>query len=124
MAPIGAPLRYFETMEQEAAEYVREKGSKLALQGVRVRTKTVVADRIAEAILESARSSHVDLIAMATHGRSGLKRLILGSVADKVMRGANVSVLLVSPPPDPRRPARENARISAASGLIASPNEV
>jgi len=37
----------------------------------------------------------IDLIVMATHGRSGLSRWMCGSVADKVLRGANVPVLLV-----------------------------
>jgi nucleotide-binding universal stress UspA family protein len=44
----------------------------------------------------------VDLVAMATHGRSGVARMLLGSVADKVTRGAGVPVLL-------RRPAAETA---------------
>ncbi len=49
----------------------------------------------AETIIEYARSHAVDLIVMATHGRSGLPRWVYGSVADKVLRGANVPVLLV-----------------------------
>ena len=38
-----------------------------------------------------------DLIALATRGRGGLKRLVLGSVADKVLRGANVAVMVYRP---------------------------
>lgn len=46
-------------------------------------------------ILQFAKSSHVELIAMATHGRTGLQRWVYGSVADKVLSGAHLPVLLV-----------------------------
>ncbi len=49
----------------------------------------------ATAILETAESAHVDLIAMATHGRTGLQRWVYGSVADKVLGGARLPILLV-----------------------------
>jgi nucleotide-binding universal stress UspA family protein len=46
-------------------------------------------------IAESAETNHVDLIVMSTRGQSGLSRWLMGSVADRVVRGATVSVLLV-----------------------------
>lgn len=49
----------------------------------------------AETIIDYARSHPIDLIVMATHGRSGLQRWVFGSVADKVLRGAETPVLLV-----------------------------
>lgn len=49
----------------------------------------------AEAIIEAARVRDVDLIVMATHGRSGLGRLVLGSVAESVMRGTTTPILLL-----------------------------
>ncbi len=49
----------------------------------------------AEHIIEYAQEHPIDLIVMATHGRSGLQRWVYGSVADKVLRGAHVPVLLV-----------------------------
>ena len=49
----------------------------------------------AETIIDYTRELPIDLIVMATHGRSGLSRWMYGSVADKVLRGANVPVLLV-----------------------------
>ena len=49
----------------------------------------------AEKIIEYARGHGTDLIVMATHGRSGLKRWVYGSVADKVLRGSDRAVLLV-----------------------------
>jgi nucleotide-binding universal stress UspA family protein len=49
-------------------------------------------------LLKCAESSHVDLIVMGSHGRSGLSRLIMGSVAEGVIRGASCPVLVVKPP--------------------------
>lgn len=52
----------------------------------------------AEAILDHSRREDVDLVAMGTHGRGGVGRALLGSVADKVFRGSRVPVLVVRPP--------------------------
>jgi nucleotide-binding universal stress UspA family protein len=49
----------------------------------------------ADAILDLATAHRADLIVMSTHGRSGLGRWVLGSVADRVLRGATLAVLLV-----------------------------
>ena len=49
----------------------------------------------AEAILEVAQAKPIDLIVMSTHGRSGLSRLLYGSVAEGVLHGAQVPVLLI-----------------------------
>ncbi len=50
-----------------------------------------------EAILDTAETMRADLIVLATHGRTGLKRLIIGNVAEKVVRYAACPVLIVSP---------------------------
>lgn len=55
----------------------------------------VYYDRAAPAILDAARRHHADLIVMSTHGRSGIGRVVYGSVADDVLRNAEVPVLLV-----------------------------
>jgi nucleotide-binding universal stress UspA family protein len=47
--------------------------------------------------LDHAAASHADLIVMSTHGRSGMERWLLGSVAERVMRGAKAPVLLIRP---------------------------
>jgi nucleotide-binding universal stress UspA family protein len=49
----------------------------------------------ADEILRMAESGHYDLIVMGTHGRSGLRRLMLGSIAEKVLRHASIPVLTV-----------------------------
>lgn len=62
--------------------------------GLRVRRLTVVGDPAGE-IVDRSREAGVDLIAMATHGRSGVSRVLLGSVAERVLRHAQVPILLV-----------------------------
>jgi nucleotide-binding universal stress UspA family protein len=64
----------------------------------RVVAQEVYAGPTADSILEFAEQARVDLIAMTTHGRSGLSRLMLGSVADEIVRRAQAPVLLVRPP--------------------------
>lgn len=51
----------------------------------------------AEGILGVAKQENVDLIVMSSHGRSGLSRLLMGSVAEEVLRGAECPVLIVKP---------------------------
>ncbi|HEY0808735.1 MAG TPA: universal stress protein, partial [Longimicrobiales bacterium] len=50
-----------------------------------------------DAIREYAAERGFDLIAMATHGRAGLKRILFGSVSDRVKRGTTVPILLLQP---------------------------
>ena len=61
-----------------------------------VETRVIVAQSAARAILDIAKSENADVIAMATHGR-GASRLLLGSVADKVLRGSDAMMLLQCP---------------------------
>jgi len=69
------------------------------LRGDDISVRMAVAfGRPAQEIVAFAEREGIDLIAMSTHGRSGLSRWILGSVADKVLRGTNLPVLLVRPP--------------------------
>lgn len=65
-------------------------------QGLHV-TATVTAGYPAEEIIHAAARRNVDLIVMATHGRSGIRRLVLGSVADKVLHALPTPLLLVRP---------------------------
>ncbi|MBA3944651.1 MAG: universal stress protein [Herpetosiphonaceae bacterium] len=87
--------------EQEyvAAAYLEQVADRLHRQGVqgRVQTRVVYAQQAASAILQDAREHALDAIAMATHGRHGPSRLLLGSTADKVIRGTHLPVLVFHP---------------------------
>jgi nucleotide-binding universal stress UspA family protein len=61
-------------------------------------SRQVVTGKAAENIADSAAHLEVDLIIMATHGRSGVSRWVLGSVAERVIRWSCVPVLIVRPP--------------------------
>jgi len=80
-----------------AQEYLLRMGKKLRREGVPVRTDIVVSDNVAEAIGDFAARDKADLIAIATHGRGGLERMLRGSVADAVMHSANRSMLVFKP---------------------------
>jgi nucleotide-binding universal stress UspA family protein len=80
-----------------AAEYVEEEAGKLIERGIPA-TGHIVTDREpAAGILHFAGQSGADLIAMCTHGRGGVSRLVLGSVTDKVIRGAQIPTLVYHP---------------------------
>jgi nucleotide-binding universal stress UspA family protein len=50
-----------------------------------------------EAIVEAARYRHADLIVMSSHGRSGVARLVVGSVTERVLRATTVPILVIRP---------------------------
>jgi nucleotide-binding universal stress UspA family protein len=68
-----------------------------APDGHSVEAVVELAPSVAQGILDLAQSRGADVIVIATHGRSGIQRLVLGSVADKVIRGADLPVLVVRP---------------------------
>jgi nucleotide-binding universal stress UspA family protein len=82
------------TLRQRAEADLEATAEQLRLAGLEVETH-VYYDEAATAILDAARAQHVDLIVMASHGRTGLGRWIYGSVADRVLRQAPVPVLVV-----------------------------
>jgi nucleotide-binding universal stress UspA family protein len=84
--------------EERAREYLGGLARRLEADGLRVRTRVQVATSVALAILDVVRDEAMDVVALATHGRSGIRRLALGSVADKLVRGSPVPVLLFRPP--------------------------
>jgi nucleotide-binding universal stress UspA family protein len=87
-----------DQLRVDAQTYLDQVAERLAHQGLTTRIEVVVAPQVAIAILEQAKQDRSDLIAMATHGRRGLARVLLGSVADDVLRGATTPVLLYRAP--------------------------
>jgi len=61
-------------------------------------TRAVAIGAPSQTIVETAEAEHVDLIGMATHGRTGLSHLLIGSVAERVVRTAPCPVLTIRPP--------------------------
>jgi nucleotide-binding universal stress UspA family protein len=84
-------------LTDEARCYLEAIAESLRKEGRSVQTQVALQLQPAVAILEEAKERSADLIVLTTHGRSGLKRLLLGSVADKVLRGSTIPVLLNRP---------------------------
>jgi nucleotide-binding universal stress UspA family protein len=86
---------------REAEEYLGTVAARLKEQGVSKVETSVWYGPAAPAIVDAARLRKADLIVMSTHGRSGLGRLILGSVAESVLRGTTTPILLLRAPEAP-----------------------
>jgi nucleotide-binding universal stress UspA family protein len=76
----------------QAVNAVKAEGQKME---VKVKATTVKSDLIAEAIIAAAKKHKADLIVMASHGRRGLKRLLLGSETQQVLTHSHVPVLVL-----------------------------
>jgi nucleotide-binding universal stress UspA family protein len=85
-----------EKRKAEAQTYLDGVAGRLRAKALCIQTRIVVGEMAANAVLDVARQN-IDLIAIATHGRGGFKRLFLGSVADKIVRGAFTPVLVYRP---------------------------
>lgn len=98
---IGAPVRYtgeeLQIIKRTVADYLDKAGEGLRGRGAIVKTM-VAAGNPAEEIIKAIDEIKADMVAMSTHGRSGISRWAFGSVAAKVLRGANVPVLTVRAP--------------------------
>lgn len=86
----------YEKVQDTVLEQYRRVVSAAVRQTISVETQVVVGAPVAE-ILTTARVKGADLIAMGTHGRSGVARLVMGSVAEEVLRKAPCPVLTVRP---------------------------
>ena len=83
--------------EQNAKNYIDRLVERTNYGRVKIEGKTITG-RAAEVIAEYARDNQVDLITIATHGRSGVSRWVWGSVADRVLRSSCVPVLMIRAP--------------------------
>lgn len=86
-----------EPVKRNAEKILADAKAKLQQAGVTAETKLleVKGKRVAHAIVAEAESCLADLIIIGTHGRSGFSRILLGSVAEAVLRTAPIPVLLI-----------------------------
>jgi nucleotide-binding universal stress UspA family protein len=90
-----------EQQESEAKAHLESLGEGLRALGIVVTIHVVVAPGVGAQLLELAHKLDAGAVAVGTHGRHGAERLLLGSVADKVVRGATEPVLVVPIRPRP-----------------------
>lgn len=80
-----------------AEDYLTKIANRLTGTGLTCNV-TTIAGRIAESLVNYCVMSNVDLIIIATHGRSGITRWVRGSVADKILRSSRIPVMMVRAP--------------------------
>jgi len=113
---VGLDRSMLAEIRERALAYLEQIADRLRAQSLQVQTKLVVAQPHI-AILDYADDHAVDLIALATHGHGGVARMVLGSVADKVVRGADVPILLQRPAAEAVENTTVAQHTSAASVL-------
>jgi len=84
-----------EEERRQAEAYLDEYAGTLRARGLEVEPDVVLSELIPRTVLDQAEMLGADWIAMASHGRGGFERMLLGSIADKVVRGADRPVLIV-----------------------------
>jgi nucleotide-binding universal stress UspA family protein len=95
MHPAKMRPHWRELQENCARSYLERVATRLRQRGLRVATQMISARGVGEQILGLAHAISADLIVVGTHGARGVERMLLGSVADKVIRGASQAVLVV-----------------------------
>ena len=96
--PSEEDMKSFNSQNRaEAESYLSQLAGQVKYDGAVIQSE-VIFGKAAESIAEYATKNQVDLIAIASHGRSGVSRWVWGSVADRVLRSACVPVLVVRAP--------------------------
>ena len=97
--PVASPYdpEILRAQEEQVTRYLEQQADRLRQRQLQVQTVVVLEAFAAGAILDYAEAHSFDLITLTTHGHGGPLRLILGSVSDKVVRGAAMPVLLYRP---------------------------
>lgn len=96
-AQIPYTEKEMEQIKRKAMDYLNKAGEGLRSKGTIVKIKVGIGSA-ADEIIKAADEINTDLIAMSTHGRSGLSRWAFGSVTDRILRGGNTPVLVVRAP--------------------------
>lgn len=92
----AADIKRIEKQWSDAAlELVNKVKARGTDEGVSVKAVVVKSDLIAEAVIAAAKKHNCDLIVMSSHGRKGLKRLLLGSETQHVLTHSHIPVLVL-----------------------------
>jgi nucleotide-binding universal stress UspA family protein len=87
-------------MKSTAEEYLKRVVDRLKYGETKLYTKVIIG-KLEESLVHYAEENDIDLILIATHGRSGIDRWVRGSVAEKVLRSSNIPVMMVRIPVKP-----------------------
>ena len=86
-----------KTFMDKSRKYLAKVKSRFSSEGIKVKTETIESNGPSQTITDYTQKNGVDLIVIATHGYTGMKKMMLGSIALKVLHESNVPVLLVRP---------------------------
>jgi len=86
-----------ESLFMESGRYLADVESRFASDGITVKTVSLEGNRPADVISDYAQENGVQLIVIATHGYTGLKKVMFGSVALRVLHDSHVPILLIRP---------------------------
>ncbi len=98
----SVPIRTDTMLEEakkalnEARDYLEDIATPLRKKGIQVEAVSILGG-VGEAILSYAEGNNINLITIATHGRSGLRRGVFGSIADYVLRESGLPILVIRP---------------------------
>ena len=95
--PVGLMEDLSRLAREQARDYLQGVADRLTSAGVAASAVVVLGTSVFDAIQEAARAPDIGMVALATHGRGGVRRLVLGSVADKLVRGGERPVLVTRP---------------------------
>ena len=97
LVDVGVPdlAEYAKAIREEAGKTLEDVSDECKRQGVTCETYLVESANVDQGILEQAAEHDCNLIVMGTHGRRGLNRLLMGSVARSILAGSKVPVLVV-----------------------------
>jgi nucleotide-binding universal stress UspA family protein len=98
--PLLSTDRYNQVLSRHlemARAYLQAIAQGLGDRGVSASSRAVVGANVAETLVDLARQEQAGLVALATRGQGGIRRFVLGSVADKLLRAAEVPILVYRP---------------------------
>jgi nucleotide-binding universal stress UspA family protein len=90
-------VAFINSFMDKSRRYLARVQARLSSEGIKVKTETIESNGPSQTITDYAQKNSVDLIVIATHGYTGLKKMMLGSIAVKVLHESNVPVLLIRP---------------------------
>ena len=97
MSPPFDYIAFIAAAMEKSKGYLAKVQTRLRSEGLAVKTESVEAATPARAITDYAQKNGVDLIVITTHGYTGMKKMLLGSVASKVLHESHTPVLLIRP---------------------------
>ena len=110
-APIDAD-ELIQRDRAQAKDYIEALAEKVRGENFKV-SSFVGHGAVADVIVDYAESTNADIIVMSTHGRTGMQRWLLGSVADRVLHGAKIPILLVRASEHPAAQGSHNGHKAA-----------